>query len=137
MSKKALLVHLSDVDRKQMNAKNGWSITDFRLPFSTKNNSDSAVFHATFLSGAVHRKHIHENCDEYYYVVSGEGLAGAGEERDVVRGGHFHYIPRGVEHWLVNTSKEQPLIVVGIYVGAGSVEETGYIYTGDVSYDPS
>jgi mannose-6-phosphate isomerase-like protein (cupin superfamily) len=50
-----------------------------------------------------------------------------------VRGGHVHYIPRGVEHFLCNTSRDEPLEVIGIYTGAGSVPETGYVYTGDVT----
>jgi mannose-6-phosphate isomerase-like protein (cupin superfamily) len=44
-----------------------------------------------------------------------------------------NYIPKGVEHFLYNLSKTEPLEAIGIYVGAGSVEETGYVYTGDVT----
>jgi mannose-6-phosphate isomerase-like protein (cupin superfamily) len=50
-----------------------------------------------------------------------------------VRGGHVHYLPKGVEHFMYNLSKNEPLEVIGIYVGAGSVAETGYVYTGDVT----
>ena len=49
-----------------------------------------------------------------------------------VRGGHFHYIPQGVEHWLYNLSEVDPIEVIGVYIGAGSVEETGYVYLGEV-----
>jgi hypothetical protein len=38
-----------------------------------------------------------------------------------------------VEHWLVNLGRIEPLEVVGVYVGAGGVEETGYVYTGEVT----
>ena len=86
-----------------------------------------------FVPGAVHKKHRHENCDEIYHVISGHGLAGAGSDRAEVRGGHFHFIPKGVEHWLHNLSDAGPIEVVGIYIGAGSVEETGYVYTGEVT----
>ena len=61
------------------------------------------------------------------------GLAGAGPDRAEVRGGHVHYIPKGVEHFMHNLSQTEPLEVIGIYVGAGSVEETGYVYTGEVT----
>ena len=44
-----------------------------------------------------------------------------GQERAEVRGGHFHYIPKGVEHWCVNLSKTEPIEVIGLYIGAGSV----------------
>ena len=50
-----------------------------------------------------------------------------------MRGGHVHYIPKGVEHFLCNLSLTEPLEVIGVYTGAGSVEETGYVYTGDVT----
>ncbi|MEE9276532.1 MAG: hypothetical protein V3V62_14600, partial [bacterium] len=50
-----------------------------------------------------------------------------------VRAGHFHYIPRGVEHWLCNLDGTEPVEMIGVYFGAGSVEETGYVYLGDVT----
>lgn len=128
-----ILVHLDEVPPETMDAGEGWGITDFRLPISRRNGSSSTLFRARFFPGAVHRKHRHDRCEEIYYVISGRGLAGAGADRVEVRGGHFHYIPPGVEHWLVNLGPTEPLEVVGIYVGAGSVAETGYVYTGDVT----
>ena len=116
-----------------MDEGQGWRISDFRLPISRRNGSSTTLFHARFLPGAVHKKHRHERCEEIYYIIRGHGLAGAGPDRVDVRAGHFHYIPRGVEHWLVNSSRTEPIEVVGIYVGAGSVEETGYAYTGEVT----
>ena len=128
-----ILVHIDDVKPSQMNAKDGWSITDFRMPIGRHNGSPTALFWAKFMPGAVHKKHRHENCEELYYVIRGHGLAGAGADRAEVRGGHVHYIPKGVEHFMHNLSRTEPLEVIGIYVGAGSVEETGYVYTGEVS----
>ena len=81
----------------------------------------------------MHKKHSHENCEEIYYIISGHGLAGAGPDRVEVTAGQFHYIPAGVEHWLYNLSETDPIHVVGVYINAGSVEETGYIYHGDVT----
>lgn len=83
--------------------------------------------------GAVHKKHAHRHCEEIYFVISGRGLAGAGDDRVEVRAGDFHYIPAGVEHWLHNLSGADPIEVVGIYVNAASVEATGYTYLGDVT----
>jgi hypothetical protein len=34
---------------------------------------------------------------------------------------------------MYNLSKTEPLEAIGIYIGAGSVEETGYAYMGDVT----
>ncbi|MDH5749195.1 MAG: cupin domain-containing protein [Rhodospirillales bacterium] len=129
------LVHLDDVPPETMNKGDGWLISDFRLPFGAHNGCASTLFRARFFPGAVHKKHRHENCEEIYYVISGHGLAGAGDDRVEVRGGHFHYIPKGVEHWLHNLSETEPIEVVGIYINSGSVAETGYVYTGDVTDD--
>jgi mannose-6-phosphate isomerase-like protein (cupin superfamily) len=126
-------VNVKDVPPETMNTDEGWSISEFRLPISKRNGSSTTLFHAIFGPGAVHRKHRHDSCEEIYYVVSGHGLAGAGPDRVEVRGGHFHYIPKGVEHWMHNLSPTEPLIGFGIYIGAGSVEDTGYVYMGDVT----
>jgi mannose-6-phosphate isomerase-like protein (cupin superfamily) len=128
-----ILVHLDDVKPEKMDQGQGWSITDFRLPLGRHNGSSTTLFRARFFPGAVHKKHRHDNCEEIYFVISGHGLAGAGPDRVEVRGGHFHYIPKGVEHWLHNLSPTEPIEVVGIYIGAGNVAETGYVYMGDVT----
>jgi len=128
-----VLVHIDEVNPARMDPKNGWNITDFRVPIGRHNGSPTALFWAKFNPGAVHKKHRHDNCEEIYYVIRGHGLAGAGPDRAEVRGGHVHYIPKGVEHFLCNLSETEPIEVIGIYVGAGSVEETGYVYTGEVT----
>ena len=128
-----VLVHIDDVKPAQMDAKDGWGITDFRMPLGRHNGSSTTLFWAKFMPGAVHKKHRHDNCDEIYYVIRGQGRAGCGSDRADVRGGHFHYVPKGTEHFLYNTSKTEPLEVIGIYIEAGSVAETGYVYMGDVT----
>ena len=130
-----ILINLGDVQPENMDQGDGWLITDFRLPISTRNGCSSTLFRARFMPGAVHKKHRHENCDEIYYIISGRGLAGAGSDRVEVRGGYFHFIPKGVEHWLHNLSDTEPIEVVGLYCGAGSVADTGYVYMGDVTPD--
>ncbi len=131
--KEGVLVHIDDVKPEKMAAKDGWNITDFRLPLGKHNGSTTTLFWAKFMPGAVHKKHRHDRCDEIYYVIRGRGIAGAGTDRAEVRGGHFHCIPKGTEHFLQNTSATEPLEVIGIYIDAGSVEETGYVYMGDVT----
>lgn len=127
------LVHIDDVKPLRMDAGEGWSITDFRMPIGRHTGSSTALFWAKFMPGAVHKKHRHDNCEELYYVIRGHGLAGAGPDRAEVRGGHVHYIPKGVEHFMHNLSKTEPLEVIGVYIGAGSIEETGYVYSGEVT----
>ncbi len=133
--KRGIQINLDDVQPENMDQGEGWMITDFRLPISARNGYSSTLFRAKFLPGAVHKKHAHENCEEIYYIISGHGLAGAGPDRVEVHSGHFHYIPKGVEHWLHNLSATEPIEVVGIYIDAGSVADTGYVYRGDVTPD--
>jgi len=128
-----IFVHLDDVAPENMDKGAGWHITDFRLPLSARNGCSSTLFRARFFPGSVHAKHRHENCDEIYYVISGHGLAGAGPDRVEVHGGQFHYIPAGVEHWMHNLSDSEPIEGVGIYVNAGSVKDTGYVFMGSVT----
>ena len=132
-TEEGFVIHVDNVQPENMSSGDGWLISDFRLPFGAHNGCSSTLFRAKFLPGAVHKKHTHEACDEIYYVISGHGLAGAGDDRVEVRGGQFHYIPQGVEHWLHNLSPTDPIEVVGIYIGAGSVSETAYVYKGDVT----
>ena len=53
-------------------------------------------------------------------------------EKLAVRGGHVHHIAKGVERFMCNVSATEPLEVIGVYTGAGSLEETGYVFTGEV-----
>ena len=127
------LLNVADVKPLELDAKEGWSIGDFRMPIGRHNGSSNALYWAKLPPGAVHKKHRLDNCEELYYVISGHGVVGAGADRMEVRGGHVHYIPKGVERFMCNSSKTEPLEVIGVYTGAGSVEEAGYVYTGEVT----
>ena len=47
--------------------------------------------------------------------------------------GYRHYIPAGTEHWLANLSDTEPLIGPGVFIGVGGLDESGFVYTGDVT----
>ena len=128
-----ILLNVADVKPRELDAKDGWSVSDFRMPIGRHNGSASALYWAKLLPGDVHQKHRLDNCEELYYVIRGRGIAGAGPDRMAVRGGHVHYIPKGVERFMCNSSPTDPLEVIGVYTGAGSIEETGYVYTGEVT----
>lgn len=127
------LLNVRDVPPLKLNAADGWNVSDFRLPIGRHTGSPNAQFWAKLAPGDVHHKHRFERCEVLYYVISGEGIAGAGAAVARVRGGHTHFIPRGVEHFLANTSTTESLDVIGVYTGAGSLEEAGYVYTGAVT----
>lgn len=133
MSVAAQIVHIDDAAPEAMARGNGWSITDFRLPLSARQGLKTTCFRARFEPGAVHKKHRHDACDEIYYVISGTGAAGCGNAVGDIRSGHFHYVPHSHPHWLANSAGDHAIEVVGWYIGAGSVAETGYAYLGEVT----
>mgnify|MGYP006176291629 CR=1 FL=1 len=69
---------------------------------------------------AMLRARLAEIRTAYRRLAEGRGLE--------VRGGHVHLIPRGVERFIANTSRTEPLEVIGVYTGAGSLEEAGYVH---------
>lgn len=131
--REGILVHIDAVKTSAVNAADGWDGVDLRLPIGRHNGSPNALFWLTLQPGAAHHKHRHERCEKVYYVIRGQGLAGAGPDRVQLRAGHVHLIPQGVEHFLYNSSRSEPLELIGVYTGAGSIEESGYVYTGRIS----
>jgi mannose-6-phosphate isomerase-like protein (cupin superfamily) len=125
-----ILVNIADVKPTPGNGRAGWNIRDFRMPIGRHNGSASALYWAKLAPGEAHHSHRLDNCEEVYYVISGKGISGAGADRADVRAGHFRFVPKGVERFLANASKTEPLEVIGVYTGAGSIEEAGYVVTG-------
>lgn len=127
-----ILVHIDSVIPARPGAVEGWCVTDFRLPIGRHNGSPNALYWATLNPGDVQHKHRHERCEKVYYVIRGNGIAGAGADRVALRAGHVHFIPQGVEHFLHNGASE-PLEVIGVMTRAGNIEESGYVFTGEVT----
>ncbi len=128
-------IRMKDVLPEKMDGMEGWSVSEFRVIISEKENCSSTMFHAIFGPGDRLDKNRNDNCDMQYYVVSGHGLAGAGPDRVEVHPDHYHYIPKGVEHWLVNLSRNEPLVILGLYDRAPNLEAAGYAYIGEVTDD--
>lgn len=122
-----ILVNIGNVQPLSPEAAKGWGIKDFRLPIGRHNGSPSALYWAKLGPGEKRQAHRLDNCEELYYVISGRGEVGAGPDRAEVRAGHVHFIPRGVERWMTNLSQTEPLEVIGVYTGAGSIEEAGCV----------
>jgi mannose-6-phosphate isomerase-like protein (cupin superfamily) len=127
--KEGTLVHIDEVKP----ANGGWAGAELRVPIGRENGSDNMLVWAKLAPGAAQKKRRNDRSEMVYYVIRGRGLAGAGPDRAEVRAGHVHLIPRGVEHFLCNLSAAEPLEIIAVYTGAGSLEEAGYVATGDVS----
>ena len=128
-----ILLNVADVKPRELSRRDGWDVSDFRVPIGRHNGSANALYWAKLKPGDVHHRHRLDHCEELYYVISGHGVAAAGDERAHVRGGHVHFIGKGVERYLYNASDSEPLEVIGVLTGAGSLEEAGYVFTGEVT----
>lgn len=128
-----ILVNVEHVKPMALPRGKGWAVSDFRLPIGRHNGSPNALFWARLAPGDVHHRHRFDNCEVLYYVIRGDGIVGAGDEVARVRGGHVHHLARGVEHFMANASANDTLEVIGVWTGAGSLEEAGYVHLGEVA----
>lgn len=126
------VVHADEVPIERMQRSDGWAISEFRLPISGVDGSSSTIFHAVFRAGSTHARHVHHHCDEFVAYVTGHGVVGGGEGRARVESGHRRRIPRGSQHFFKNQSEQEAALVIGFYVGARSVEDSGYEHRGSV-----
>ena len=75
--------------------------------------------------GASHESHLHRNCDEFFIVLKGHGHIITDKGDEPSGEGDVVYSPRGCWHGFNNTSNEDVVLVWG-WMGAGSIETSGY-----------
>ena len=117
-----------DIQPSRVKRDEGWREISIKLLLSEKTvGIKSAVLYKTVVkAGAAHEKHLHHKADEMVYIISGKGRHGLGDEEWDIGPGDAYLNPREMVHWTYGTSPNDPLILVGVYVGAGSLEDTGY-----------
>lgn len=130
MSAPITVIHVDDVEIERMQEKDGWAISEFRLPITGECGSSTAVFHSIFRPGSTHAKHLHDNCDEIAVYLNGKGVVGQSDSRAEVTTGHCRLMPHGTEHFFYNETEGEDAEVIGFYVGAPSVPGTGYKFCG-------
>jgi mannose-6-phosphate isomerase-like protein (cupin superfamily) len=59
-------------------------------------------------------RHFHAGNENAYFVLSGTGLIGVGDEEHIVGQGDFLFIPPGVPHFVHNAG-DDPLRLIEIY----------------------
>src|ERR671928_890312 len=133
MTTRHRLVHVHDVQPENMKQDAGWAISEFRLPISGKDGSSTTIFHSIFRPGSTHAKHLHSRCDEIAVYLKGHGIVGQSNERTEVRPGHCRLMPKGSEHFFYNETTDEEGLVIGFYVGAKDVKDTGYEFRGNVT----
>ena len=68
------LIHVDDIPIEKMQEKEGWAISEFRLPITGENGSSTTVLHSIFRPGSTHAKHLHTNCEEIAVYLKGYGV---------------------------------------------------------------
>lgn len=72
----------------------------------------SILVEQTFARGGRTPLHIHEQGDELFYVVSGQGTATLGDVTETIGPGDVIFVRRGGVHRISNLEREAPLVVV-------------------------
>ncbi len=76
--------------------------------------------------GGAHELHAHDHAEEVAIYVRGRGLRTVADEQFEVGPGDIAFTPAGVPHAIHNLSEAESLELYCIYLGASSVEKTGY-----------
>jgi len=126
------LIEIAAVAPGTAGAASGWTEGEFRAVLDERHGASSTFYQAVLGPGEIRQRHVNESCDEMYYVMSGHGLAGADGECVELFAGHYHLIAKGVEHWLANAGRNDPLVVIGLYDRAPAPEAAGSRITGTV-----
>lgn len=75
---------------------------------------------------AQHALHVHENAEEYIIVKSGHGKGSIGDYKYEAGPDDVIFIPKGALHYIENSSDVDLLEIFFIYVGALSLQKSGY-----------
>ncbi len=119
--------NIATVHNARVRREDGWVDLNIKfIPETLSGFDDVCLFRASFPPGATHQRHIHVNAVEFFYVISGRGMSGFGEEEHEVVAGDFEMIEKGSVHWLRNVSDVDSIEVIGGYLAVGSLEEAGY-----------
>ncbi len=71
-----------------------------------------AMFRSSMRRGAASPVHIHDREDETVFVLEGEGIFWAGDQRWKLKSGDTAFLPRGVPHTYLFTSDTVDMITV-------------------------
>ena len=127
------VIQTYDVEIERMQERDGWAISEFRLPITGETGSATTVFHSIFRPGSTHAKHLHTVSDEIAVYLSGNGVVGQGDSRQVVSTGYCRLMPKGSEHFFFNETKDEDARVIGFYMNAPDVAGTGYKFCGNAT----
>ena len=119
--------NMKDVPKVEgLKREDGW--IDMQVQFLVDKKSagaDHVVGWTVLKPGASHDSHRHHNCDEFFIVLKGKGHIYTENGEQPSSEGDVVYSPRTCWHGFNNTSDEDVVLVWG-WMGAGSIEASGY-----------
>ena len=121
------VTNLQDVPKVEgLKRDDGWVDMQVQFLIDKKSTGANNVVGWTVLKpGARHENHRHHNCDEFFIVLKGQGHIYTDHGDKPSKEGDVVYSPRGCWHGFNNTSSEDVVLVWG-WMGAGSIEDSGY-----------
>jgi len=129
MIKDQFMINISDVPKVGgLKEEDGW--VDMQVQFlidKASNGSQDFLLGWTVLPpGAMHDRHRHFHVDEFWIVISGQGVMYEHEGGEKIsKKGDVVFTPRNQWHGFKNTSDEDVILVWG-WIGKGSLEDAGY-----------
>jgi mannose-6-phosphate isomerase-like protein (cupin superfamily) len=119
--------NIQDVPKVEgLEREDGWIDMQVQFLIDKKSTGADHVVGWTVLKpGARHERHRHRNCDEFFIVLKGHGHLYGEHGEEPSREGDVVYSPRGCWHGFNNSSNEDVVLVWG-WMGAGSIEDSGY-----------
>jgi quercetin dioxygenase-like cupin family protein len=125
--KKMYRTNLADVPTVSgLKRDDGWVDMQVQFLIDKKSAGANHVVGWTVLKpGARHENHRHHYCDEFFIVIKGQGTIYTEDGEKPSIEGDVVYSPRGCWHGFNNTSDRDVVLVWG-WMGAGSIEDSGY-----------
>ena len=120
--------NVADVEPEQgLGPDEGWF--DMRVQLlvnAARGGSSEVVFgRATFVPGAAHEWHRHPNAEEFFCLISGGGIALAGEREFRVGAGDVVFSPKNEWHGFRNDTDADAVMLWG-WCGAADKASAGY-----------
>jgi mannose-6-phosphate isomerase-like protein (cupin superfamily) len=97
----------------------------FLIDKANANSKELLVGWTVLPPGAMHERHRHFNCEEFWIVIQGSGVMYTNEGERPAKQGDVVLIPRKHWHGFKNTTDSEVILVWG-WSGAGSLEDSGY-----------
>jgi mannose-6-phosphate isomerase-like protein (cupin superfamily) len=125
------MIYLTNIDSvepdQKMNQEKGFAAMELRWLLSGANAPVTlcTIGHTRKQKGGEHRLHHHLYADEVILMLHGKAIEVVGDERVELKKGDCLFIPRGVVH--SHKVTEDPVETYCIYIGAGSIDKTGYV----------